>query len=378
MSKFNFINSPEFRDSLENDHSEMQTAINSRTWKAAQVLAGSIVEALLVDHIISAKIPIPGTKDPLRLELAEAITICRTNKIISDRAADLCSVIRSYRNLIHPGRQIRLGEDQPSQQSAEIASALVHLITDDLAKVRRGIFGFTAEQIVAKLEKDHNALTLLPHLLKEVHENEIDRILSGVLSARYFELDHLVDPDNYDSVSAAQHRLTRGYRIVFSSAPEQLKKKATQRFVMILKNEEGLHIDSFADSFFDPDDFRYVSEKDKPMVKEYLFSKLPSAYDPAAAERAISLAPLVESNNMKIWLDPFVRALVILQLDPDERNKVRKILLDSQFFLSGDAEKLHDKRLTDWSSHFNSTGQKEQAVAVNALLTDAKAARLPF
>jgi hypothetical protein len=191
MPIFNFITSDQFRESLENDYKELRNSLEARSWKSVQILSGSIVEALLIDYITASNMKIPSGKDVLKITLAEAITICKSENIISERTADLCSVIRSYRNLIHPARQIRLGEISPSQQSANIASSLVDLIIEEIIKARKKSYGFTAEQIVAKLENDHNSIALLPHLLKEVHEAEIERLLwtiiPSVLSQKYFD-----------------------------------------------------------------------------------------------------------------------------------------------------------------------------------------------
>src|SRR2546423_1015687 len=162
MPTFDFIATPEFRQSLESDYAELLKCAEAEAWKSVQVMAGSIVEALLIDYLVVTASKRTG-KDPLKMDLAEAVTICKLEKVISDRSADLSSVIRSYRNLIHPGRLVRLNEEQPSQGSGRIAIALVELIVEDVAKVRRAAFGLTAEQILSKLERDANCLPILKH-----------------------------------------------------------------------------------------------------------------------------------------------------------------------------------------------------------------------
>ncbi|MEX0804238.1 MAG: hypothetical protein WD688_13115 [Candidatus Binatia bacterium] len=134
---FDFITAREFREALERDYAQMRACFTAQAWKSVQVLAGSIVESLLVDYLSSTTNVGRPQKDPLRLDLAEAIALCRTEKAVSERTADLCSVIRSYRNLIHPGRAIRLAEPQASAKSAQIAVSVVDLIVDDIAHARR-------------------------------------------------------------------------------------------------------------------------------------------------------------------------------------------------------------------------------------------------
>jgi hypothetical protein len=94
-------------------------------WKAAHVLSGSIVEAVLVDHLLGIGY---SKKDPLAMTLEAPIDAGKAEGILSDKAADLSSVIRGYRNLIHPGRVLRLGETV-DEEGARIAEALVSLMS---------------------------------------------------------------------------------------------------------------------------------------------------------------------------------------------------------------------------------------------------------
>ena len=99
---FDFIAIREFRESLERDYREMKSSLDVKAWKAVQVLAGSIVESLLIDYIVSTPRPDRPGGDPLQLDLGKAIAICKNERAVSERTAALCTVIRSYRNLIHP------------------------------------------------------------------------------------------------------------------------------------------------------------------------------------------------------------------------------------------------------------------------------------
>jgi hypothetical protein len=48
---FDFISDVRFRLSLQSDYRELINAFETCSWKAAHVLSGSIVEALLVDYL---------------------------------------------------------------------------------------------------------------------------------------------------------------------------------------------------------------------------------------------------------------------------------------------------------------------------------------
>lgn len=191
MTTFDFITAREFRRSLEADYSEMRRCVDHEAWKSVHVLAGSIVEALLIDYLISSPKAERTPKDPLTCDLGQAVTLCRSEGILSQRSADLCSVVRSYRNLIHPGRVVRLGERAPDATTGAIAVALVDIIVREIAEARRAASGLTAEQILSKVRRDGDALTILQHLLADASAQERERLVVDVLPEGYFSIPML-------------------------------------------------------------------------------------------------------------------------------------------------------------------------------------------
>ena len=108
MADFNFIVTSALRECLESDYAELRVCIDGKAWKAAHVLAGSIVEAVLIDALIEA-----GENQAAleQMTFAALITLAKQKQIIPDEAVDLSTVIRQYRNLIHPGRLITFGKN---------------------------------------------------------------------------------------------------------------------------------------------------------------------------------------------------------------------------------------------------------------------------
>lgn len=376
MTTFDFITTPEFRASLESDLAEMQRSLASQSWKATQILAGSIVEALLVDYLSTLERASIGGKDPLKLELAEAITICTSQGIILQRTADLCSVIRSYRNLIHPGRLVRLNETPPTEESANIAASVVKLIIQDVAIARKGKFGFTAEQITAKLENDHNSTVLLPHFLKDVHESELERLLMGVLADKYFSLLPLLDSP-FEEVRESCARLTQGFRIALRSSNRALKQKVASRFIHFLRTDTGTHVDQYAEAFFRCHDIELLSEKDRPVVVDFYLSKLPSVHDSTTSVDFGPLVSFLAGDQVIRWLDPYVRALLSASISDDQKSSIRLSLLEAQTFVNPAAGDLIDKRLDGWIKHLKAN-QPDNSSMLQGLKTELASERLPF
>src|SRR5437899_1164203 len=101
--EFTFITGEDFRKSLESDYGELQACKTGRAWKSVHVLAGSIIEAVLVDSLVSSG---HSGKDPHRMTLDEAVDACKQAGFLSDTSVKLSTVVREYRNLIHPGRMV--------------------------------------------------------------------------------------------------------------------------------------------------------------------------------------------------------------------------------------------------------------------------------
>lgn len=112
-----FITDSELRDVLRLDVSSANSALANREWKAATVLAGSVVEALLLwalqrrpEHEVLSAAEAVGlrTHKPLnRWGLGYYVGTAKHLGIISSTTARQCELAKDFRNLIHPGCELR-------------------------------------------------------------------------------------------------------------------------------------------------------------------------------------------------------------------------------------------------------------------------------
>mgnify|MGYP001566339287 CR=1 FL=1 len=371
---FDFITAREFRESLERDYAEMRACFSAEAWKSVQVLAGSIVEALLIDYLASTAQPARPQKDPLRLDLAEAIALCKAEKAISDRTADLCSVIRSYRNLIHPGRAVRLAEQQASAKSAQIAVSVVDLIVDDIAQARRSSVGLTAEQVMSKIRKDENSLGILQHLVKEVSERQQERLLLELLPEAYFSLYPATEPWDQPELD----RLAGAYRIVFDGVTDDLRRKAVTEFVRVLREEDGNKVNIYTNSFFKTSDLKFVAVNHAAMVRQHLLRLVPSMHTAATLRLVDGIAEYLEPSEVQAWLDPFVRTLISPQASTFVKSTARGQLLSASMSTSGAVDTMIDSRFDDWIPHLEKNSSAEQAAIIRKLKEEIESMRPPF
>jgi hypothetical protein len=125
MANLDCIVDDDFRESLSGDLVELEKALERNSIKSAHVLAGSIVEAVLIDYLLSEGIV--DRDGALKSDLGGAIEKCKAKNVISSKTADLSSVVRAYRNLIHPGRAVRL-QERIDRDTAIVANSVVAIV----------------------------------------------------------------------------------------------------------------------------------------------------------------------------------------------------------------------------------------------------------
>ena len=106
MADFRFISDEQLRITVERDKKELDACLSQHVNKSALLLAGSIIEAILVDYFLAFPRAGQTAAATLDTNLAKLIEWAEQDGLISPRTKEISTVIRNYRNLIHPGRDI--------------------------------------------------------------------------------------------------------------------------------------------------------------------------------------------------------------------------------------------------------------------------------
>lgn len=145
-SELNFITDQDLRTNLRNDIGAVNRALSNGEWKAATVLAGSTIEALLLWDLqvrraagISAAVTAlvanktfskqPPPK-PEKWVLHHYIEVAAHLGRISKETATQARLAKHFRNLIHPGRALRLREKCDRGTALSCVAALDHVVRD--------------------------------------------------------------------------------------------------------------------------------------------------------------------------------------------------------------------------------------------------------
>jgi len=149
-----FVINAELREILERDIIELNTARSQgldKTAKTCMVLCGSIAEALLLDKLsqdLTASIAVASSlptnlrprspNNPEEWALNDMINIAvhLTPPMLPDDAVTGAHQLRRWRNLIHPGRELREAQRKrikPTRERANNAIGFLQLIAKELS-----------------------------------------------------------------------------------------------------------------------------------------------------------------------------------------------------------------------------------------------------
>ena len=136
VTKLLFITDIQLRDSIRMDISTAEQGFRNGAWKASTVLAGSAIEALLLWRLKQEDPSNLQTKTGHdanqldRLDLHHLIDTSITMGVIKPETSTLALLAKGFRNLIHPGRSIRLGEKCNRATAYTALAALEHVVND--------------------------------------------------------------------------------------------------------------------------------------------------------------------------------------------------------------------------------------------------------
>jgi hypothetical protein len=145
-SELSFITDTDLRENLRSDIGGIERALSNGEWKAATVLAGSTIEAILLWDIANRRAATyPGavlalvgngtfrqkpSNNPDEWVLHHYIEVAAHLGIIKPDTVTEARLAKDFRNLIHPGRAQRLGQSCDRGTALSCVAALEHVVRD--------------------------------------------------------------------------------------------------------------------------------------------------------------------------------------------------------------------------------------------------------
>ena len=136
-----FVRNKALREDLRKDITEVNSSFINGQWKMATVLGGSVIEALLlwklqqqnITHLETAILSRSIKKSAGQLEkwdLHDYIEVADELKLIKPETVTQCRLAKDFRNLIHPGRAERLGQQCNRATALSAMAGLEHAVND--------------------------------------------------------------------------------------------------------------------------------------------------------------------------------------------------------------------------------------------------------
>ncbi|MBA4384191.1 MAG: hypothetical protein C0410_05600 [Anaerolinea sp.] len=144
-----FVSSNELREILQRDVAELNVARSQgvdKTSKICMVLCGSIAETLLLDCLlqnqtaalaIASTLPRRPSSNLEDWELHEMVTVATRLNLLPDDASTGATQLRQWRNLIHPGRELKDARDKrirPTPARAQNSISFLQFIAEELGR----------------------------------------------------------------------------------------------------------------------------------------------------------------------------------------------------------------------------------------------------
>lgn len=183
---FDFISDNNFKELLTRDYLELKKCIEHKCIKSTLVLSGSIIEAILTEYFL--QFPPTGKTESqiMNSTLNDLLSWAISENVISSKEKDLAGVVKDYRNLIHPGREIRKGE-KFSEETANISVSVLKIIVESVKTVYLQNYGHSADEVFEKLKKDWHFKSVFDKVIIKLNQNERIKLLSQLVEFDKFE-----------------------------------------------------------------------------------------------------------------------------------------------------------------------------------------------
>jgi hypothetical protein len=146
-TELSFVTDVQLRDSIRRDLGAANRALQNGEWKAATVLAGAAIEALLLWRLQEPSPGVPAAegaaltlasggkmkkpgRDMDRWDLDQFIKVVEHLQLLKPDTSSAAQLAKNFRNLIHPGRAIRLNQACDRATALSAVGALEHVIRD--------------------------------------------------------------------------------------------------------------------------------------------------------------------------------------------------------------------------------------------------------
>lgn len=296
---FAFVKDARLNKAAIRDFQELNICAQHGATKATMILGGSIVEAVLLDHLKRPRrkskaeatystIYHGKSKKLSDMGLDELLKVAGSMNLLPPDAIKLCDLVKDYRNLVHPGRELRFPATVDSDRS-QLVGHLVRIVVKGLSQrdISEGEYG--AEHVVAALINDENATNIIDHLVTSLSLRERNKLLL-ILSRTLTGIDIAEVP------LWAKESLRKCYRMAHQKTDDTSRRRVLINLIDAMKRGEDDTVRSLFENCFDAADVALLQDNEQLLVFDYYFKAFETAKGGFKEERT-TLQPLLSFGS---------------------------------------------------------------------------------
>ena len=157
--------------------------------------------------------------------------------------------------------------------------------------------------------------------------------------------------------------LSTCFRVAFTLASEQTKKRVANRFAEMLRTEASEPIRTYGDAFFRAIDLEFVSPSNLLLIKDHLLARLKDS-PPDALHILEGIGAVLDADDAMRFIDPLVIAYGSV---PDFGKPAMKFVAEESGRMPDNTVAPIVSRLHQWREFYEKRGQKDAVEAVERL-----------
>lgn len=264
---FDFISDDGFREILERDFEELHKCIEIKASKSVLVLSGSIIEALLLEFFSSYSSELIESEKLLKYDLYKLLELAEKENLISSDSKSISTIIKDYRNLIHPGREIRKKQSFDNN-TAEIAKNLLYMIIEEIRENYLEKVGYSAADVFQKIKKEALSAPIYDIFIGRLHKTEKNKLYNLLIE------DELTPPTFKNEISG----IKRYIKSLKTHIDRETIEKQLKQLIHKIENGEKWEVMKYYSILFE--DLPLLNKNDIELIILYVMSALKlSTYD---------------------------------------------------------------------------------------------------
>lgn len=270
--QFEFVSDETFQTILERDYEEAKLCLETKASKSILILSGSIIEALLTDFFYE-NLPAGQTQATiLNSTLAVLLDLAENESVITKSEKNLATVIKDYRNLIHPGREVRKKE-LFDFETAELSFKILNLLIRKIERKYREKFFFSAQDIINSLNEDWNYSSIYSVVVPKLSTGEKNNLIDlfvDIENAKKAKFIHFEGDFNYEDKFENRDEVKEYVTELKPLLKEETIKSYLKELVISVTSGHNLQALSLYNLFHE--ELHLLTEEEQNLVAIYMLS----------------------------------------------------------------------------------------------------------